>query len=78
VQCKFYGAANPVGPSAVRELLGSMIDIKYEEGQAVRGMMVTTGRITGEALRLAAKHGIQTMDGSELAAICSAINRAAN
>ena len=77
VQCKCYGPDHPVGPSTMREMLGSLQDIKREDGQSVRGMVVTTGRISGDALRLAAKHGIQTFDGSQLAAICNAINRAA-
>jgi hypothetical protein len=75
VQCKHYGADNPVGPSTIRELLGSMEDMTPDEGQIVRGMIVTTSRFTPDAVKLAVKHGIQATGGEDLVAICSAINR---
>jgi hypothetical protein len=75
VQCKCYSERNPVGPAIVREVLGAIADAIREENQVVRGMIVTTGRFTGDALRLAAKHGIQTTDGDDLSAICGSINR---
>jgi hypothetical protein len=78
IQCKQYAPDNPIGPSVVRELLGSMTDIGPDAGQAVRGMIVSTSRFTPEAMRLAAKHGITMTDGDDLAAICAAINRNQN
>ena len=75
IQCKFYSKTNPVGPGVVREMLGAIADAICDESQIVRGMIVTTGRFTGDALRLAAKHGIQTTDGDDLSAICASINR---
>ena len=75
IQCKFYSKTNPVGPGVVREMLGAIADAIRDESQIVRGMIVTTGRFTGDALRLAAKHGIQTTDGDDLSAICASINR---
>jgi len=49
--------------------------VRHDEDQIVRAMLVTTGRITGDALKLAASHGVQTYDGGELLEICAAINR---
>jgi hypothetical protein len=78
VQCKFYAPKEEIGPSIVRELIGSMADISHDSTQAVRGMIVTTSYFTPDALRLAVKHGIQTVDGQDLSAICSAVNRQVN
>ena len=78
VQCKFYAPRNEIGPSIVRELIGSMTDIPRDSTQPVRGMIVTTSCCTPDALRLAVKHGIQTVDGEDLNAICSAVNRQVN
>jgi hypothetical protein len=75
IQCKHYGPDNPIGPSIVRELLGSMTDITPEDGQALRGMLVTTSRFTPDAVKLAVKHGIQVINGEDLVAICTAVNR---
>ncbi len=75
VQCKHDADSNAVGPAIIRELLGSVMTVRHEDGQAVRGMLVTTGRITDDALKLAASHGVQTYDGIQLAAIYAAINR---
>jgi hypothetical protein len=78
VQCKFYAPKGEIGPSIVRELIGSLADISHDSTQAVRGMIVTTSYFTPDALRLAVKHGIQTVDGKDLNAICSAVNRRVN
>jgi len=64
VQCKHY-SDNPVGPRIIRELLGSMTTVRHDEDQTVRAMLVTTGRITGDALKLAATQGVQTYDGTQ-------------
>jgi len=78
VQCKFYAPKNEISPSIVRELIGSMVDMPGGSTQPVRGMIVTTSYFTPDALRLAVKHGIQTVDGEDLNAICSAVNRKVN
>ncbi len=78
VQCKFYAPNNGVGPAIVRELIGSMTDARQDATQVVRGMIVTTSSFSGDALRLAVKHGIQTIGGDELIAICSSVNRRPN
>jgi hypothetical protein len=77
VQCKFYAVDNTVGPAIVRELIGSMADTRQDAVSTVRGMVVTTSSFSGEALRLAVKHGIQTIDGEEIRTICSTLNRRA-
>lgn len=78
IQCKRYAHDHPVGPAVVRELLGSMTDLTPDPQQAIRGIIVTTSRFTPDALRLSAKHGIQTLNGDDLTAVCSAINRQAS
>ena len=76
VQCKCYSASNPVGPAVIRELVGTMAGVRREEGQAVRGMIVTSSRFTPELLRLAVSHGVQTIDRNTLIDICAAVNLA--
>jgi hypothetical protein len=78
VQCKCYGPNNPVGPDKVRELIGAIVDFRREEGQVVRGMLVTSSRFTPEATRLAVSHGIMVIDHSSLVDICAALNRTAH
>jgi Restriction endonuclease len=51
VQCKFWAPKNAIGPSIVRELIGSMTDTLHNPTQAVRGMIVTTSYFTPDALR---------------------------
>jgi hypothetical protein len=77
VQCKHYSASNPIGPGVVRELLGAMGAVGHDDGQVVRGMLVTSGRITGDALKLAAAQGVQTYNGEQLLEIYAAVNRQA-
>jgi predicted helicase len=74
VQCKCYKPSNLVDPSRIRELIGAMSDSQTEGMGQVRGMMVTTSAFSGEALRLAVKHGIQCISGEDLRAIMHAIN----
>lgn len=62
----------------MRELIGSIADLQREGVEAVRGMMVTTSRISGDALSLAVKHGIQCVGGDDLNLILDSINKAAN
>ena len=75
VQCKFYGDRNPVGPAVMRELLGAMQDTAREPGQTVRGMVVTTARITRVAAALGARHGIEMVDGERLERIRRGVGR---
>ena len=75
VQCKCHGSDNPVGPSVVRELVGTMASMAWEPGQTARGMIVTSSRFTPEAQRLAMQHGINVVDGTALNNIGTAVNR---
>ena len=76
VQCKYYADRNPVGPGVVRELMGAVAAVtSRSDGNPVRGLLVTSGRLSGDALKLCATHGIQSFDGSQLAAIGGAVNR---
>ena len=76
VQCKCYKSSNSIGPNHIRELLGAMADLNKDEQTTVRGMLVTTSRFSGEALRLALKHAIYCVSGDDLASIFDAINKA--
>jgi hypothetical protein len=75
IQCKCYKSSNPVNPSHMRELIGSIADLQNDGVTPVRGMMVTTGRISGDALSLALKHGIQCVTGDDLNLILDSINK---
>jgi restriction endonuclease Mrr len=74
VQCKCYKLSNLITPSHIRELVGAIADMRTDEKAVVRGMMVTTSRFSGEALKLALKHGIQCIGGDDLTLILNAIN----
>jgi hypothetical protein len=78
IQCKCYKPHNLVNPSHMRELIGSIADLQRNGVEVVRGMMVTTSRISGDALSLAVKHGIQCVAGDDLNLILDSINKAAN
>jgi hypothetical protein len=52
-----------------------MADLQNDGVTPVRGMMVTTGRISGDALSLALKHGIQCVAGDDLNLILDSINK---
>lgn len=75
VQCKCYSANNPIGPDKIRELVGTMVGVKKDERQVVRGMFVTSSRYTPEAIRTAVQHGVQTIDHAQLVDICASVNR---
>ncbi len=62
VQCKAY-ASKKVGPSDIRELVGSLSE--YPTG--TRAMLATTSSFTSGARSLAKKHNIRLMDGTEFA-----------
>jgi Restriction endonuclease len=76
VQCKCYKPSILVNPSHMRELLGSIADLQRDGVAPVRGMMITTSRISGDARTLAVKHGIQCVTGDDLSSILDSINRA--
>jgi hypothetical protein len=76
VQCKCYKPSNLVNPSHMRELVGSIADLQRDGVEVVRGMMITTSRISGDALSLAMKHGIQCVAGDDLNLILDSVNKA--
>jgi len=69
MQCKCYKSSNLVGPNHVRELLGALANMTKEEHTSIKGMLVTTSRFSGDALKLALKHGIHCVSGDDLTAI---------
>jgi HJR/Mrr/RecB family endonuclease len=75
VQCKCYKSSNLIGPGHVRELLGAIADLNADDGITVKGMLVTTSRFSGDALKLAMKHGIHCVNGDDLTAIFDSVNR---
>jgi hypothetical protein len=75
VQCKCYKRSNSIGPGHVRELLGAIADMEKDEQTSVRGVLVTTSHFSGDALKLALKHGIQCINGDDLVAIFNAVNK---
>jgi hypothetical protein len=75
VQCKCYRPSNLIGPNHIRELLGAIADMNKDEQTPVRGMLVTTSGFSGDALRLALKHGIHCVSGKDLAAIFDSLNK---
>jgi len=66
VQCKHWKSWN-VGVKAVREFLGALTDAGIQ-----RGMFITLGGCTGDAKRLADKHGIEIVSEAGLAAMLEA------
>ena len=75
VQCKCYKPSNLIGPNHIRELLGAIADMNKDEQTRVRGMLVTTSEFSGDALRLAVKHGIHCVGGKDLAAIFDSLDK---
>lgn len=70
VQCKRYRPDLPVGPAAVRELVGVRT---HEHVDAA--WLATTGRLTEGARRLAAAEGIVLLDGATLRAWDASLSR---
>jgi hypothetical protein len=64
IQCKCYAPKNKVGPSVIRELVGTL----KAQSAGTRGMVVTTSTFTSGARELAQSEGIRLMDGAEFAA----------
>lgn len=61
VQCKRYGITTKVSSPAVQLLIGAV-----SIADAQRGMLVTTSGFTRDAISLAAKRGIELIDGRGL------------
>lgn len=59
IQCKCYRLSRKIGPAVVRELVGALASYPA----AARGMIVTTSSFTPDALALAHRSGIETIDG---------------
>jgi HJR/Mrr/RecB family endonuclease len=66
VQCKHWKTWN-VGVKAVREFLGALTDAGIQ-----RGLFITLGGYTGDAKRLADKHGIEVVNETGLAGMLEA------
>jgi hypothetical protein len=66
IQCK--KSKNPIGGNIVRELMGTLEDFK-DDVVPLKGAVYTTSYFEPEAKRLAAKHGIQLVDGDDFAKI---------
>jgi len=66
LQCKHWKTWN-VGVKVVREFLGALTDAGIQ-----RGMFITLGGCTGDAKRLADKHGIEIVNETGLAAMLEA------
>ena len=66
VQCKHWKTWN-VGVKAVREFLGALTDAGIQ-----RGTFITLGGCTGDAKRLADKHGIEVVNEAGLARMLEA------
>ena len=66
VQCKHWKSWN-VGVRAVREFLGALTDAGIR-----RGLFITLGGCTGDARRLADKHGIEVVNETGLARMLEA------
>jgi restriction system protein len=68
VQCKQWKTWN-VGVKAVREFLGALTDARIE-----KGIFITLCGYTGEAKKLAEKHGIEIINETGLAQILESMN----
>jgi HJR/Mrr/RecB family endonuclease len=55
VQCKFWSEHRPIGPSVIRELLGTLATFP----QGASGMIVTSTRLTEGARNLCLEHGVR-------------------
>jgi restriction system protein len=67
-QCKRW--QGPVGPSVVREFRGALL------GRADKGIIITTGSFTKEALREAVREGasaVDLIDGAQLAELLKSL-----
>jgi hypothetical protein len=61
VQCKRYGAAHPVGPAVIRELVGARTLLRADDA-----WLATTGRVTSGACQLALIERIGLLDAVAL------------
>ena len=77
VQCKDW--KETVGVSVAERLLGSLTDYDADNVSSItRGMIITTSQFSDDAIRYAAKHGIQLLDGEDIQAIVASVNRSSN
>jgi hypothetical protein len=60
-QCKCYRLNRPIGPSVVRELIGSLADLPSDTS----GIIITTSYFTSEAILIAERHNIKCIGGSD-------------
>ena len=67
IQCKRYRKGKTLGPSIVRELIGSLA--AYPPG--TRGAVVTTAKFSSNAKALAAENDILLIDGYEWSQLVS-------
>jgi hypothetical protein len=65
VQCKRYALGRPVGSREIQLFIGMLTT----EHEAERGVYVTTSSYTNPARALSKRHGINLIDGGELARI---------
>jgi restriction endonuclease Mrr len=66
IQCKCYRPRRKVGPSIVRELVGTLAG--YSRG--TRGMIATTSSFSRTAISDAERHDIRLIDGAEFLKMC--------
>ena len=55
-QSKRYNASNPVGSAQIRDFRGAM------QGRTDKGLLITTGRFTADAVKEATRDGAPTID----------------
>ncbi|MGB8346046.1 MAG: restriction endonuclease [Ktedonobacteraceae bacterium] len=63
VQCKRYASDHAVGSPDIQKFIG-MMSVHH---RVQTGLFVTTSSFTGPAQQLASQHGIQLIDGNQLA-----------
>ena len=62
IQCKKW--TRPIGPSIVREIIGTLEDFRTTETNSATASIFTTSYFTSEASDLAARHKIELIDGT--------------
>jgi hypothetical protein len=67
VQCKCWAAHRSVGPDVVRELVGAIAAAGRGKDGAIRGMIITTSRLTAGALEAAKAEGFEVVQGEAFA-----------
>jgi Restriction endonuclease len=67
VQCKCWSPSRPVGPDVVRELVGATAAAARGSDKPVRGMIITTSRLTSGAVSEALANQFTWLDAQALA-----------